>query len=455
MKNYILTGMVALLLVLLIPSCQPDEPQNIIFEEILEQTELGRDPILAALMSDFTGQQLNGRTESSEMAFGTLDYNEIEVRIASEEQPKPNYTIRLIPPDSVENSLEYLVLIGDVEGYWGYILQCQTSIENAYTLHDRSRFTGSAHILNFDRKIQSVNIFENGVELADSEGRSEASFTNCHCVYSSSNTFTGPDSQEDVNSHYSYGSTIIDCACDVSTKFDGSNAGGGGGGRRIYLPGQSVGDPYGGTGSGGGPGGGGRPGTSPDRLDEPGDDIGTITITLPEEVVEILSDEKFQEVMREVFQENDMRNFPFALHDTPIDVLRRWLKIAQDYATDVAVDIVRFDAKSFIEDQQNIEQLHLALDAAGFIPVVGELADGTNVIIYVLEGDALNATFSGISLIPIVGDIVGKGAKYTVKVVKNISTASLRVAELLKNASKAQRRNIVNQLKALPTSQIN
>ena len=87
MKNYILTGMVALLLVLLIPSCQPDEPQNIIFEEILEQTELGRDPILAALMSDFTGQQLNGRTESSEMAFGTLDYNEIVVRIASEEQP--------------------------------------------------------------------------------------------------------------------------------------------------------------------------------------------------------------------------------------------------------------------------------------------------------------------------------------------------------------------------------
>ena len=40
-----------------------------------------------------------------------------------------------------------------------------------------------------------------------------------------------------------------------------------------------------------------------------------------------------------------------------------------------------------------IEQIHLALDILGCapIPVVAELADGTNAIIYLLKGDVTNA----------------------------------------------------------------
>ena len=61
MKN-ILTGAIYALLLTILISCQPDEPVEVIFEETLELTELDKDPKLAALLSDFTGQQLNGRS---------------------------------------------------------------------------------------------------------------------------------------------------------------------------------------------------------------------------------------------------------------------------------------------------------------------------------------------------------------------------------------------------------
>lgn len=54
---------------------------------------------------------------------------------------------------------------------------------------------------------------------------------------------------------------------------------------------------------------------------------------------------------------------------------------------------------------------HLALDLAGFVPVVGEAADFTNAIMYVKEGKYLFAALSLISMIPEVGDAIGKGTK--------------------------------------------
>ena len=55
------------------------------------------------------------------------------------------------------------------------------------------------------------------------------------------------------------------------------------------------------------------------------------------------------------------------------------------------------------------------LDVVGLIPVVGELADATNAGIYIARGDYLNAGFSMLSCIPVVGDIIGKGGKYAMK----------------------------------------
>ena len=64
------------------------------------------------------------------------------------------------------------------------------------------------------------------------------------------------------------------------------------------------------------------------------------------------------------------------------------------------------------------EKLHTLLDVAGLVPLIGELADGTNAVIYAAEGDYTNASFSAISMIPVIGDAAGKGSKYTMKVSK-------------------------------------
>lgn len=59
--------------------------------------------------------------------------------------------------------------------------------------------------------------------------------------------------------------------------------------------------------------------------------------------------------------------------------------------------------------------IHLSLDAFGLIPVVGEVADLTNGVLYTIEGDGLNATLSYASTIPIAG-WVSSGTKFGIKI---------------------------------------
>lgn len=58
---------------------------------------------------------------------------------------------------------------------------------------------------------------------------------------------------------------------------------------------------------------------------------------------------------------------------------------------------------------------HASLDAAGLIPGIGEIADLTNALWYAEEGRYVPAALSLISVIPAVGDAIGKGVKYSVK----------------------------------------
>ncbi|HET6318019.1 MAG TPA: hypothetical protein VFG86_16310 [Chloroflexota bacterium] len=51
-----------------------------------------------------------------------------------------------------------------------------------------------------------------------------------------------------------------------------------------------------------------------------------------------------------------------------------------------------------------MEAVHLGLDVLGFIPVVGEVANGLNAVIYLAEGDWTNAALSAVALVPIAGD---------------------------------------------------
>lgn len=54
---------------------------------------------------------------------------------------------------------------------------------------------------------------------------------------------------------------------------------------------------------------------------------------------------------------------------------------------------------------------HLFLDLAGVIPGVGESADAVNALWYAKDGDYLSAVLSLISMIPVVGDAIGKSGK--------------------------------------------
>ena len=57
------------------------------------------------------------------------------------------------------------------------------------------------------------------------------------------------------------------------------------------------------------------------------------------------------------------------------------------------------------------DKIQAGLDFLGFIPGIGELADGANGVISLFRGDIVNAGLSFVSMIPIGGDAVGKGGK--------------------------------------------
>lgn len=59
----------------------------------------------------------------------------------------------------------------------------------------------------------------------------------------------------------------------------------------------------------------------------------------------------------------------------------------------------------------NNDQIHAALDVVGLVPVLGEVADGTNALIYAGEGDYLNAGISAVGVIPGVGQAATIGRR--------------------------------------------
>lgn len=91
-------------------------------------------------------------------------------------------------------------------------------------------------------------------------------------------------------------------------------------------------------------------------------------------------------------------------------------------------DIIRQELAEAKRLQESpIDKLQAALDVVGLasmIPgiaggaeqAIGAAADGINAVIYLARGDNLNAMFSAIGVIPIAGDIIGKGGKATTRI---------------------------------------
>ena len=71
---------------------------------------------------------------------------------------------------------------------------------------------------------------------------------------------------------------------------------------------------------------------------------------------------------------------------------------------------------------------HGVLDVVGLIPVVGEIADGASALIYVAEGDYVNAAISAAAMIPGAG-MAATGAKYGKKVIGAVVESAAKKAE--------------------------
>jgi uncharacterized membrane protein YgcG len=83
--------------------------------------------------------------------------------------------------------------------------------------------------------------------------------------------------------------------------------------------------------------------------------------------------------------------------------------------------------------------MHTALDLIGLVPVYGEWADIANAAIHAKEGNYLLAALSAISVVPVVGDAIGKGGKVVVKLRKLFPKAMKGVEKYGPEAAKGVR----------------
>lgn len=82
------------------------------------------------------------------------------------------------------------------------------------------------------------------------------------------------------------------------------------------------------------------------------------------------------------------------------------------------------DTKIYWEASKDI--VHITLDVFGMIPVVGEVADLTNGVLYLIEGDGVNATLSFAATVPIVGWGATTG-KYVFKITASTLGTKVRL----------------------------
>jgi hypothetical protein len=71
------------------------------------------------------------------------------------------------------------------------------------------------------------------------------------------------------------------------------------------------------------------------------------------------------------------------------------------------------------------------LDVAGLVPGIGEAADLANAAWYTAKGDYLNAGLSLLSVIPVVGDVIGKGGKLATRLGPNATAKVLEALQKL------------------------
>ena len=97
---------------------------------------------------------------------------------------------------------------------------------------------------------------------------------------------------------------------------------------------------------------------------------------------------------------------------------------------------------------------HIGLDVLGLIPGLGEAADLTNAALYAKKGEHLMAALSVISMIPAVGDAIGKGGKIGVYLSKFGAKGGTKAGTYLGKLLSKQLPDITNTLCALKSNKL-
>jgi hypothetical protein len=97
---------------------------------------------------------------------------------------------------------------------------------------------------------------------------------------------------------------------------------------------------------------------------------------------------------------------------------------------------------------------HIGLDVLGLIPGLGEAADLTNAALYAKKGEHLMAALSVISMIPAVGDAIGKGGKIGVYLSKFGAKGGTKAGTYLGKLLSKQMPKITKTLNALKSNKL-
>ncbi|MGN7117510.1 hypothetical protein [Lysinibacillus odysseyi] len=110
--------------------------------------------------------------------------------------------------------------------------------------------------------------------------------------------------------------------------------------------------------------------------------------------------------------------------------------------------------KNAVKPKNLLNTLQTGLDIVGMVPVVGEVADGVNGIIYAARGDKVNAALSFGAMIPVVGNAatagkwVNKGAKAAKGISESAQKANKGLLGNVKEKVNKQVSNVKTQIQA-------
>ena len=101
-----------------------------------------------------------------------------------------------------------------------------------------------------------------------------------------------------------------------------------------------------------------------------------------------------------------------------------------------------FSEKLTVDEASALDITHLSLDILGLVPGWGEAADLANAVLYIKHKDYLLAALSLISIIPVIGDALGKSTKFSLYLAKypKAGTTFSRIVDIAKISSKQIRK---------------